>query len=119
MAHGKDTTSVSAGASQLAELLACERELAELLKAARDESARRIRDARASAAREMADLEVTLEGAALAIRSGIREEAQARVHEVLQGGRERAARHRAVPDAEIDRLAGLAFAILILPGAQA
>ena len=100
-------------ASQLEELLACERELAELLAEARDDARRRVEEARALAARAEADLEEALEREAAQERASIREGVEARVREISGAARERVARLEAIPDDRVEHLAEAAFRRLV------
>ena len=104
------------GGSRLAELLACEQELAEQLAAARDEGRDLIERARREAALAEAELEASLEKASDRVRREIREASQARIHEVLRRARERAARYERLTDAEVERLAESALRRLIAAG---
>jgi vacuolar-type H+-ATPase subunit H len=100
-------------ASQLEELLACEQELAQLLSDAREDSRRRVEEARALAVRAEADLQTTLEGEADQERASIRQEAQARVRETLSAAAERASRLDSISDERVERLADAAFSELL------
>jgi vacuolar-type H+-ATPase subunit E/Vma4 len=105
-------------ASQLAELLACERELAELLTAAEEEAWRLVQEARAVAATAAADIEASLGAEAERARSAIREATQRKVREIHGEARERAMAYEAVSDEEVARLGEVAFRALIVPEAE-
>ena len=100
-------------ASQLEELLACERELAELLGEARDDARRRVEEARGLAARAEADLQEALEREAAQERASIREGVEARLQEISGTARERAASLEAISDDRVEHLAEAAFRRLI------
>ena len=112
-AEAARTSGESHQASRLTELLECERELAELTAAAREEASRRVEEARAEVARAEAEVEASLEAESERVRSEIRAASQARVHEILGRARERAARYEALPAPEVDRLVEVAFRRLL------
>lgn len=99
--------------SRLAELLECERELAALLAATREDAHRLVEQALADAQRAEAELEASLEQAAEGVRREIAETSQARIHEVLRGARESAARFERLSDQDVERLAGAALRRLL------
>lgn len=99
--------------SQLAELLACERELAESLAEAEAEARRLVEEARAEAAAAAADLEASLEDEAERERQRIREEAQTRVRATVSAARDQAARFETVGEARVAELAESAFRRLL------
>jgi vacuolar-type H+-ATPase subunit H len=99
--------------NQLAELLACEQELAVQLARAQEDARRLVDEARAEAARAEAALEGSLQAEAERLRASIREEIQASLREIAARTRERIARFEAVSDEEVARLADAAFLRLI------
>lgn len=98
---------------RLAELLACERELADLMMVAREEARRRLDDMRSEVERAEADLEASLEEEAERVRREVREVSRARVHEILARAREQAARFESLGDEEVERLAAAALRRLL------
>ena len=104
-------------ASQLAELVRCEQELADLLAEARVQAERMVAEARAAAAAAAADLEASLEDEAQRLRSTIREATQLSVRELQADAEHRASSFGGVSAADVQRLAGSAFRRLI--GAEA
>lgn len=68
--------------SQLAQLLECERELAELMSLARADTVRQLDEARAAADAQQANLEASLGNEADQLRAAIRERTRARVREI-------------------------------------
>lgn len=99
--------------SQLAELLACERDLDRLLATAREEARRTVEDARAAATQAEADAEGTLAAEVERLRSTIEGQARSRVQEILARSRERAARFDGISDERVKDLADAAFRQLI------
>jgi vacuolar-type H+-ATPase subunit H len=102
--------------SRLAELLACERGLADLMKAAREDASLRVEAARAAASTSEAEVEAALEQEAQRVLSEVRSESQARVHQILSGAGASVARFERVSDDEVERLADAAFRRLLGPG---
>ena len=98
---------------RLAELLDCERELAELLAGAREEALRRVADARADAERAEAELEASLEEESERVRREVREASQARVHEILGRAHGHAARFEGLSDESVQSLAASVFRRLL------
>lgn len=113
MDRGTEHDGSHAPTGDLAALLECERELAELMAEAHEEAGRRVAEARAEVARAEATLEASLEEAGDRVRSEVRERAQERVRQVLSEAGERAAAFERVTDAEVERLADRAFRSLI------
>jgi vacuolar-type H+-ATPase subunit H len=112
----RSVTDDSAGrhdASQLAELLRCERELAELLSAAQAEARQRVDEARAAAKALEAETEASLGKEADRLRAGIRERTQARAREIRAEALEQVARFDRVTDEQIEALAEVAFRLLV------
>ena len=99
--------------SQLAELLACERELDQLLAAAREEAHRRVDDARAESASLEAEAEAALEEEVRRVRSAAEERARAAVREILDRARGRVAGFQGVSDEQVEGLAASALRHLI------
>ena len=102
-------------ATRLAELLACEEELAGLMEAARAEGRRRVEAARQEAERAESELGQRLEEEADRARQQIEEAARAGVQALVDGARERVVRFDAVSDAEVTRLAVSALRRLLGP----
>lgn len=100
-------------ASQLAELLACEQELAALLDEARRDARELVESARVDAERAAADLEASLEEEAEQERERIRTDAQARIRELVTGARERSERFEGLSDERVEALAEVAFRLLL------
>jgi vacuolar-type H+-ATPase subunit H len=100
-------------ASGLAELLACERELDELMSAVRTDARRRVADALSQVAHAEAELEASLAEEAERARRELREETQARVRDVSSRARVRVTRFESVSDDEVARLAESAFRRLL------
>jgi len=105
-------------ASQLDELVACERELADLLAAIEGEARRRVEEARVSAAAAEADVEASLDEEGANARTEIREATQRRLRAVQVEAQERVARFEQVSDEEVARLADAAFRRLVATEAQ-
>lgn len=103
-------------ASQLDELLGCERELAEALSAARKEARGIVDHARADAAAAAAELEASLESETARERQRAREEARSRIEALSADAGDRATRFHDIGDEEVERLAGLAFRRLVAAG---
>lgn len=99
--------------SRLSELLECERELAALDTAAREEAHRRIAQARDEAARAAADLEASLEDDAERIRRKIREESQTRIRDISARARELVEGFEGLSDERVEQLAESAFRRLL------
>jgi hypothetical protein len=104
--------------SQLAELVACERELADLLAAAEAEGRAMVEEARASATAAEADIEAALEGEGERARADIREATQRKVRAIQVSAQELVARFERVSDEEAGRLADIAFRLLVGPEAE-
>lgn len=100
-------------ASQLTELLACERELADLLQDTEIEARRMVEEARAEAGEAAADLEASLEEDSERERAHIKEETQARIRSLVSAAREQASRFDAIEDARVSELADSALARLL------
>jgi hypothetical protein len=99
--------------SHLAELVDCERELAELQEAAEASAERMVAEARAASAAAEAEVEGTLEDEAARLRTEIREAAQRRVREVQADAEDKATSFDRVTDEEVARLAEIAFLRLL------
>lgn len=99
--------------SELADLLACELELGELLARAQAEARRLVEEARARADRADAQLEVSLEAESEGVRARIRQETQATVRSISARARDRVAAFEVVSDEGVERLAEAAFRRLI------
>lgn len=99
--------------SRLAELLECERDLADLMTLSREEARRRLDEARSEVERAEAELEASLEEEAERVRREVREASQARVHEILARAREQGGRFESLGDEEVERLAAAAFRRLL------
>ena len=104
--------------SQLAELVACEQELAALLADAEARARQMVEEARAAAAAAAAELEASLEDEAERLRVLIREDTQRRVRELEAGARAEAARFDQVPAEELDRLVELGYRRLLSAEAE-
>jgi len=100
-------------ASQLTELLVCERELADLLTATRAEAERRVAEAREEAAGAEAELEASLADETRLARAQIRADTQGRLREIAQRARTRTELFDGLSEAEVDHLAGMMFRSLI------
>jgi hypothetical protein len=107
IAHEKEQT------GRLADLLACEKELAGLMARACDEARRRVDAARAEAERVATELDTSLAAEAERARREIDEGSRARVHATLADAEARAARFDRVSDAEVERLAASALRLLV------
>jgi vacuolar-type H+-ATPase subunit H len=107
------TTSEKQRASRLAELLACEEELAGLMTAARAEARRRVDAARDEAERAAGLLGASLDEEAERARREIREAARGRADTLLEKARAQVVRFEGVSDAEVGRLAESALRRLI------
>lgn len=99
--------------SELASLLACERELDELWRQTEAEAQRRVSEARGAAVKARAALEAELEDACGRVRSRLRLDAERRVARIRAEAETRSAHLDAVTDAEVDLLAETAFRRLI------
>jgi len=113
MSHDQPGPGGPTQASQLAELLECERELAELLAAAEAEAVRMVDEARAAAVADDAEVEASLEDEGERQRVRIREATQRRVRELRAEAGERVALFEGVSDGEVARLADDAFRRLV------
>lgn len=113
MPRATDDSDSRRDASQLAELLECERELAELLSAARAQARQCVDEARAAAKALEAETEASLGKEADRLRAEIRERTQARAREIRAEARERAAGFDRVTDERVHTLAEVAFRRLI------
>lgn len=102
--------------SELAELLECERQLAELMGVARADATRTIEEARAAASAQEADLEASLGMEADRLRAAVRERTQARVREIRAEAEAGVTRFDGITDEQITALADHALRILIRPG---
>lgn len=99
--------------SELADLLACELELGEMLAHAKEEARRLVEEARATADRADAELEASLEAESEGVRARMRQETQASVRVISARARERVAVLESVTDERVERLAEAAFRRLI------
>lgn len=99
--------------SRLAELLACERELADLMRATREDARRRVEEARSAATRMEAELEASLTDEAQRVRSEIGSESHVHVRDILARAAKEAARFERLSDQEVERLAESAFQRLL------
>jgi len=110
---GRNQEHAGAEPSRLAELLACERELADLMTAAREEASRRVEEARAAASRAEAEVEASLADEAQRVRSEIQAESHARVRQLLARAGESVESFERIADTEAERLAESAFRRLL------
>jgi len=101
------------GGSRLSELLECERELAELMAAAKEDARRRVAEAQSEAGLAEAEGEASLEEASERVRREVREAGQARVDDILTRAREQAAMFEALSDRDVERLAEHAYRRLL------
>lgn len=99
--------------SQLAELLECERELAELLSAAHADARRRIDAARVAAKAMEADGEADLGVEADKLRTELRERTRGQVREIRAATRDQVGRFDRMTDEQVELLAGATFRRLI------
>ena len=110
---GRSQGPAGAEPSRLAELLACERELADLMSATREDAKRRVEEARAAVTRAEAEVEASLADEAQRVRSEIGSESHLRVHDILARAAEEAALFERFSDEEVERLAESAFRRLL------
>jgi len=113
MATTKDLGPRGAESNELAELLACEFELAELLARTQEQGRHLVEEARAETGRAEVDMEASLEAESDRERARIREETQTSVREIWARARRRVAAFEGVPDERVERLAEAAFRRLI------
>jgi hypothetical protein len=106
-------------ASRLAELLACEEDLARLMAETRAEGRRRIEAAQAEAGRAAAELGAALDAEAERARRDIEMRFRARAHAMLEEARAGVTRFQAVSDEEVSRLADRALRLLKEPESRA
>jgi hypothetical protein len=111
-----ETTREAERASRLAELLACEEELAGLMEAVRADARRRVEAARTEAERADAELDASLEAEAVRVRREIEDGTRAAVRGIVAGANAQAARFDAVSDDEVARLAASALRLLTTQG---
>lgn len=103
-------------ASQLDELLECERELARLLTAARSEAREIVERVRAEAIEAAAEVEASLASEAAGERQRAREESRSRIESVSAEARNHASRYDDLSDADVERLADFVFRRLLGAG---
>jgi F0F1-type ATP synthase membrane subunit b/b' len=94
---------------ELADLLECERELAELHEQAREKARQRVARARAQAAQASAKMEASLDQEAERERTRIREELRTRIRTIHAEAAERATLFDNVSDERVEALADIAF----------
>ena len=99
--------------SRLADLLACEQELAELMSGATEEARKCVEAARRDAEQAAAELDASLEAEEKRARGEIAEVARARADALLVDARARAGRFDGVSDEQIARLASSALRRLL------
>jgi vacuolar-type H+-ATPase subunit H len=107
MAHEREQT------GRLADLLTCERELAELMAGVREEARRRVAGARDDATRAETELDASLAMEGERARREIDDEARARMRAVLDEAHAQVARFDAVSDSDVAALADVALRRLI------
>jgi vacuolar-type H+-ATPase subunit H len=116
MQRTRETTHGGGESGQLAELLACEREVAELMAAARVEAQRRVAEARSEADGAMAELLASLETTCEQARRELREESEKSIRDILTRAAAQADRFERVSEADIERLTASAFRRLVGAG---
>jgi hypothetical protein len=115
MSHDEPGPGGPKHASRLAELVAREREFADMLATAEAEAERMVEEARAAALAADAEVEASLEDEGDRVRAKIREATQHRVRELQAEAEERAALFERVSDQNVERLADSAFRLLVTP----
>ena len=99
--------------TRLAELLSCEEELAVLRSRTLDEASALVALAQREASEREAALDAALVGELDRLRDQIREGARREIERAHAQARAQASRYDAVDDAEVERLAGVAFRALL------
>lgn len=115
MSHDEPGPGGPTQASQLAELVARERELADMLATAEAEAERTVEEARAAASAAEAEVEASLEDEGAHVRAQIRDATQRRARELQAEAEERVALFERVSDEDVERLADSAFRRLVAP----